>query len=56
MVENGVRGETCHAVCWYAKANNKCMKDYDKNKESSYHLHTGMQIIYMHRQCHEICL
>ena len=25
-------------------------------KESSYHLHIGMQIIYMHRQCHEICL
>ena len=26
----------CHAIRHYAKANNKYMKDYDKNKESSY--------------------
>ena len=26
----------CHSVYQYAKANNKYMKDYDKNKESSY--------------------
>ena len=36
MVEKGIRGGTCTAVHWYAKANNKYMKDYDKNKESSY--------------------
>ena len=35
MVEKD-RGEICHAIHWSAKANNKCMKDYDKNKESSY--------------------
>ena len=23
-------------ICWYPNANNKYMKDYDKNKESSY--------------------
>ena len=23
-------------IYWYAKANNKYMKDYDRNKESSY--------------------
>ena len=34
MVEKG--GEICHSVYWYAKANNKCMKDYNKNKESPY--------------------
>ena len=32
----GIRGGTCHAIHQYAKANNKYMKDYDKNKESSY--------------------
>ena len=36
MVEKGIRGEICHAIHYYAKANNKYMKDYDKNKESSY--------------------
>ena len=36
MVENDIRGGICTAIHWYAKANNKYMKDYDKNKESSY--------------------
>ena len=30
------KGGTCHAIHWHTKANNKYMKDYDKNKESSY--------------------
>ena len=33
MVEKGIRGGTCHAIHRYAKANNKCMKNYDKNIE-----------------------
>ena len=36
MIEEGIRGEICHAVHRYAKANNKYMKNYDKIKESSY--------------------
>ena len=36
MIEEGVRGGICHAIQRYAKANNKYMRDYDKNKESSY--------------------
>ena len=36
MVEKGIRGLICHAVHQYVKANNNYMKDYDKNKESSY--------------------
>ena len=36
MVKKGIREGICHAIHRYAKANNKCMKDYDKNKESSY--------------------
>ena len=36
MVEKGIRGRTCHSIYRYAKANNKYMKDYDNNKESSY--------------------
>ena len=36
MVEEGIRGGICHSIHRYAKANNNYMKNYDKNKESSY--------------------
>ena len=36
MVEEGIRGGICHSIHRYAKANNKCMKHYNNNEESSY--------------------
>ena len=36
MVKKEIRGGMCHAIQRYAKANKKYMKDYDKNKKSSY--------------------
>ena len=36
MVEKGIGGGICTAINRYEKANNKYMKDYDKNKEPSY--------------------
>ena len=36
MVQKGIRGGICNTIYQYAKANNKYMKDYDKNKEPSY--------------------
>ena len=36
MVEKGIRGGICHSIYQYAKANDKYLKNYDKNKESSY--------------------
>ena len=36
MIEKSIRGDICHAAHSYAKANNKYMKNYHKNNESSY--------------------
>ena len=35
MAEKGITRGICHAIHRYAKANNRYMKNYDKNKESS---------------------
>ena len=36
MVENGIKGGICHAILRYAKAKDKYMKDYNKDKEESF--------------------
>ena len=36
MVEKGIRGNICHAIPRYGKANKQYMKDHDKKKEVSY--------------------
>ena len=35
-VEQGIRGGPCYAIHRYAKADNKYMKNYDKNEEYSF--------------------
>ena len=36
VVEKGIRAWIWHAIHRYSKVNNKYMKNYDKNKKSSY--------------------
>ena len=36
MVGKNIRGGICHVIHQYAKANEKYMKDYDKNEKPSY--------------------
>ena len=36
MVEKRIRGGICHALLRYPKANNKYMKDYNKDEEESF--------------------
>ena len=46
MVEKGTRGGICQAIHRYAKANNKYMKNYDKNTTSSYLTHLNANNLY----------
>ena len=36
MLEKSIRGGTCHCIYRYVKTKSKYMKNYEKNKESSY--------------------
>ena len=36
MVVKGIRGEICHAILRYEEANNKYMKDYNKDEKESF--------------------
>ena len=36
IIERGIREGICHSIYGCSKGNIKYMKDYDKNKESSY--------------------
>ena len=36
MFQKGIRWRMCQAIWLYAKANNKYVNNYDKNKESTY--------------------
>ena len=45
-VEKDRRRAICHSIYWYAKANNKYMKDYDKSKELSYTQYRDINSLY----------
>ena len=44
MVEKGLTGRICHAIYRYVKASNKHMKNYDRNKGSSYLKYWGINL------------
>ena len=46
MVEKIIGGGICHAVHRYGKANNKYMKNYNKNIESSYLMYLDANNLY----------
>ena len=44
--EEGIRGAICNKVHSYTEANNKYMKKYDKNKESSFLMYVDANNLY----------
>ena len=58
MVAKGISVGICNSINRYAKANNKYMKVYDKNKELLYLKYGDVNILYgcMVEQYHKNCL
>ena len=46
MIKKRIRGGMCHAIYRYAKANNKCRKNYDKNIKPSYLMYSDANNLY----------
>ena len=51
MFEEGIRGGMCQAIYRYARANNKYMKNYDENKESSFLIYDDANKLYGSEMC-----
>ena len=54
MFEEGTRGGICQATHRYVKANNKYMKNHDKDKESSYLVYVDANNLYGWSMCKKL--
>ena len=54
LFEKGIRGGICNAICKYAKANNKYMKNYDSSKKSTYLMYVDANNLYGYAMCKKL--
>ena len=54
LFEKGIRGGICNAISKFAKANNKYMKRYDSNKESTYLMYVDANNLYGYAMCKKL--
>ena len=50
----GIRGGICNAISKHAKTNNKYMKSYDSNKESTYLMYVDANNLYGYAMCEKL--
>ena len=51
ITEKWIRDGICPVIDRYSKANNKCMQDYNKDKESSYLMYCNAHTLYELEMC-----
>ena len=54
MAESGIRGGICHTIYRYAEANNKYMKNYNKDIPSSYLMYLDGNNLYGWEMCKKL--
>ena len=54
LFEKGIRGGICNAICKYAKANKKYMKNYDSSKKSTYLMYVDANNLYGYAMCNKL--